>query len=34
MASSIEAFKGLTYDNLGEHGVKIKTGNVEEKINA
>ena len=34
IASSIEAFKGLTYDDLGEHGVKIKTGNVEEKVNA
>ena len=34
MAASIEAFKGLTYDDLGEHGVKIKTGNIAEKVNA
>jgi len=34
IASSVDAFKGLTYDDLGDYGVKIKTGNVEEKVNA
>ena len=33
-ASSIEAFKGLTFDDVGELGVKIRTANVAEKVNA
>ena len=34
MSSSITAFKGLNYDDINDTGVKLKTQNFEQKVNA
>ncbi|MGD8305396.1 MAG: 2Fe-2S iron-sulfur cluster-binding protein [Ignavibacteria bacterium] len=34
MSKSIEAFKGINYDDIGETGIKIRTAVVEQNVNA
>jgi len=33
MAAHIEAFKGLSYDDIGNSGIKLNTQIIEEKVN-